>query len=369
MYPDNLIYEIAFSSLRGMNRVLAGELLGRIHSEQAFFEASSRQLGAVMGFDNKLFADDYRQKVLDEARREADFVIDNGIRPLYYTDSRYPSRLVDCDDAPLMLFTLGSADLNSGHYVSVVGTRHATRYCISFVNRLVEELASEVAGGITVVSGLAFGIDVAAHTAALKCGVPTVGVLAHGLNMIYPSQHRSVAAEMVRSGGLLMSDYRSGAPVHKGNFVARNRIVAGLCDCVVVAESAAKGGALITANIASGYHRDVFALPGRVCDRYSAGCNRLIASNTAALVQSASDVIDAMNWERKDSKPAQRELFVELSTEEQAAVDYITTRGEAQANELAMSLNMSVGRVMSMLIDMEFKGVLLAYPGGKYRLT
>lgn len=364
---DALTYKIAFASLRGINRVMAEELLARVGSERAFFDATRRQLASAMGFDNNLFDDDYRAKVVDEALRETDFIGANGIRPLYYTDKDYPVRLAECDDAPLMLFTLGSADFNSLHFISVVGTRHATPYGIDFVNHLVADLASTVAGGVAIVSGLAFGIDVAAHSAALKCGVPTIAVLAHGLNMIYPAQHRSVAVEMVRSGGALVSDYHSGAPVHKGNFVARNRIVAGLCDCLVVAESAVKGGALITANIASGYNRDVFALPGRSSDRYSAGCNRLIASNVAALVENASDVIAAMNWEIRETGPSQQSLFVELSAQEQAVMDILARQGEASLNTLAIGLDMNAGRLMSLLIDMEFKGLIMAYPGGKYR--
>lgn len=366
---DTLIYKMAFASLRGMNRALAGELLARTGSERAFFEMSERQLGAVMGFGNRLFGEPYRSAVLEQARRESDFVEASGIRALYFDDDDFPVRLADCDDAPLLLYTLGGCDLNRGHMVAVVGTRHATPYGIDFVNRLVADLSQRLAEPLTVVSGLALGIDAAAHAASLKCGVPTVGVLGHGLNMIYPAQHRSLAADMVRSGGMLVSEYRSTDAVFKGNFVARNRIVAGLCDCIVVAESARKGGALITANIASGYNRDVFALPGRTSDRYSEGCNKLIASNVAALVRDADDVARAMNWTLREQTASQRLLFPELTEEERAVVEYLTRHGEARLNQLTVAMNQGVGRMMSLLIDMEFKGLLLAYPGGKYRLA
>lgn len=366
---DMLTYRIAFASLRGINRVMAEQILARCGDERNFFESGERQLDSMMGFKSKLFDEDYRRKLVERAKKETEFIFDNNIKPLYFGDDDYPYRLGDADDAPLMLFSLGKADLNRGRMIGIVGTRHATPYGIDFVNRLVADLASEMTESLTVVSGLAFGIDATAHQAALKSSVPTVGVLAHGLNTIYPAQHRQLAADMVRGNGLLVTEYASSDPIHKGNFVARNRIVAGLCDCIVVAESASKGGALITAGLASDYNRDVFALPGRISDRYSAGCNGLISRNVAALVSDASDILKAMNWPVKTEEPEQLTLFDNLSSEEQAVVDFLTVNGEGQLNQLSIALNLNVGRMMSLLIDMEFKGLLLAYPGGKYRLA
>ena len=371
MTPDQDInvYRTAFASLKGINPVLAREFLQRTGSEQNFFSATERQLSAVMGFSNRIFDDRYRGELLEKARRETGFISASGIRALYFTDADYPQRLNDVEDAPLMLYALGSADLNCGLMVSVVGTRHATPYGLDFVGRLVADLKEKCAENVTVISGLAFGIDAAAHCAALKQGLPTIGVLAHGLNMIYPSQHRAMAAEMVRNNGLLITEYRSDAPVHKGNFIARNRIVASLCDALVVAESARKGGALITARLASGYNRDVFALPGRTSDRYSQGCNRLIACHTADLIQNADDLIDAMGWPRRKNGPEQPTLFRELSPEEQTVMECLTSRGEAHLTTLTMALGAPVSKVMGLLIDMEFKGLVTAYPGGNYRLA
>lgn len=239
---------------------------------------------------------------------------------------------------------------------------------MDFVERFINELATLLPEKPVIVSGLAYGIDICAHKAALKCGLPTVGVLAHGLNTLYPSQHRSVAVEMVRNQGMLLTDYRSSTPVHKGNFLARNRIVAGLSDALVVVESASKGGALVTARLASGYNRDVFALPGRISDRYSAGCNSLIASHMAALVTSASDFCSQMRWPVAEADDAMPSLFPEVTPEEEAVMAVLTARGEATLADLSSRIDLPVARLMSMLIDMEFRALIISIPGGRYRL-
>lgn len=363
-----LVYRIAFASLKGINRTLAQEILSRIGDEEMFFSATERQLSSVLGFNNRLMSQDYRNEVLERAKREEQFILSNNVTPLYYSDEDYPCRLADCDDAPLMLYTTGKCNLNAAHVVSIVGTRHATPYGLDFTANLVEELGKNL-DDVLIVSGLAYGIDIAAHTASLRNKIPTAAVLAHGLNTIYPASHRNVAAEMAHGRGMLVTDYMSIDAVHKGNFVARNRIVAAMCDCLVVAESAQKGGALITAGIASGYNRDVLALPGRISDRYSAGCNRLIASNVAALVENAEDLMKVMRWEAKPQEGTQIEMALQLTDEEQAVIDFLTAKGEAQINQLCIALNQPIAKLMGLLIDMEFKGLVLTYPGGRYRLA
>lgn len=361
-------YQIAFASLRSMTRRLADELLSRIGGEEEFFCATESQLSALMGCRNKLFSDQYRNEILEKAKREQSFINENSIIPLYYTDGNYPKRLLECDDAPLLLYTIGNCDLNASHIVSIVGTRHATPYGIDFTMKLVENLSKKI-DSLIIVSGLAYGIDIAAHRAALHCNVPTVAVLAHGLNTIYPAAHRNSAAEIVRSRGLLISDYMSQDSLHKGNFIARNRIVAGLCDCLVVVESAEKGGALITANIAAGYNRDVMALPGRTSDPYSRGCNRLINRNVAALISDADDLINAMQWTPRADEGCQQPLPLELSADEKAIIDKLTQQGEATINQLSISLSIPMSRLMPLLIDMEFNGLIITFPGGKFRLA
>lgn len=365
---ESLKFRIAFSSLRGMTVALAREILARVGDERRFFDMSERQLSAVMGCRSRLFDHTLRSDALASGEREAGFLAAGNVKAVYFTDSDYPARLDGCDDAPAMLYTLGDTRLNGGRIVSVVGTRHATPYGLSFMRDFVSELKAQT-DDLVIVSGLAYGIDVAAHREALACGVPTVGVLAHGLTTIYPAVHRNVAADMTRNGGMLVTEYRSDAPVHKGNFLARNRIVAGLCDALVVVESARKGGALVTARIASGYDRDVFAVPGRTGDIYSQGCNRLIINNTAAMVTSASDLIDAMGWPRREDEGAQLGLPLDLSPEQKEVIDYLTLHDDAVINRMSVDLNRPVAKLMALLVDMEFSGLIMTMPGGRYRLA
>lgn len=368
MLDKELTYRIAFSLIRGNNRVIADELLSRIGSEEEFFSASSRLLEMQIGNKTKFTDDSYRHQLLDKARKEVDFINKNNISPIYFKDANYPQRLLDCDDAPLMLYTLGNCDLNSSHIISVVGTRHATHYGVEMTERIIEGLAKRL-DNIIIVSGLAYGIDIAAHRAALKNEIPTIAVLAHGLNTIYPAAHRNVAAEMVKQNGMLITDYTSTDNIHRGNFLARNRIVAGLCDCIIVAESAEKGGAIVTAGIADGYNRDVLAFPGRANDPYSQGCNRLIASGRGALITSAQDVIDVMRWTAKPEEGEQCEMFADLNEEEQIIIDFIGENPLSSINEISIGTEISISKLTSTLIDMEFKGLIVNYPGGRYDLS
>ncbi len=364
-----LISRIAFATLKGITRTLAQEIKARIDSEEAFFTATERQLAAVMGFQSKLFDRAYRDRLIAEATREADFIAAGNVRPIYYEDDDYPARLADCPDAPLMLYSAGRCDLNSSLTVGIVGTRHATPYGLEFTRNLVKELAEKTDGKVVVVSGLAFGIDIEAHNAAMREGLQTVAVLAHGLNTIYPAQHRNAAAKIALGGGMLLTDYRSCDSVHRSNFLARNRIVAGLSDCLVVAESATKGGALVTARIANDYGRDVFALPGRISDKYSSGCNSLIERNMAALITDGNRLIDAMGWPRRATEPVQASLFIELSPEEEAVAQYLREAGEGHINTMTVELGIGIGKLTGLLIEMEFKGLITPFPGGKYRPT
>ena len=367
---DTLLYRLAFAAVRGMNVTLARELLRLCGSEKEFFEMSESQLRNLTQSSASVYSAAYRAQKLREAESELRFITSHSVSTLYFTDTKFPRRLAECEDAPVMLYGSGSTDLNNCHAIGIVGTRHATSYGIDFTRRLVDDLARTVESPV-IVSGLAYGIDIAAHRAAIAAGIPTVAVMATGISTVYPADHRSTAVDMVRRGGMLLTEYTSTEAVHKGNFVARNRIVAGLCDCLVVSESAAKGGALITANLAAGYNRDVFALPGRIADKYSAGCNRIIGAGMAQLISGADDLIDSMGWTRLPSvdSPMQNSLPMPLNPSEELIVKFLENNEDASISQLTAATGMGVAKLMSTLIDMEFRGLLLSLPGARYRLS
>lgn len=352
-----------------MNRLLAEKLVELAGDVSAFFTLSQRELSDLTGWNSSLFSEVERGRALLAATNEVSFIRKNNITPLFFTDADYPQRLLECGDAPLMLYYKGSATLQAQRVVSIVGTRHATPYGRNFVETLVRDLA-DTCPDTLIVSGLAYGIDVTAHRAALRYGLPTVGVLAHGLNTIHPTQHRNTAVEMLGNGGLL-TEYTSSQAVHRGLFLARNRIVAGLADAVVVVESGTKGGSLFTATIAGDYHRDVFALPGRVGDISSMGCNNLIRQNKAALLTCADDLIEAMGWGAPRKQPSQQSLAVEqeveLTAEEQSIMQYLALNGEGQINRMSVELNTPIATLSATLVELEFKGCVVAFPGGVYR--
>ena len=365
--PTPLAYRIAFANLQGMGIDLARKLLDVVGSEEQFFAMSEKELRALTHGRSKIYRDDYRREVLQKAVQEVNFVQDNRIKAVYFTDEAYPHRLLEAPDAPAMIYTLGKCDLESKHVISVVGTRHATQYGIRFCDTLIGELAQRLPD-LVVVSGLAYGIDIAAHRAALKHGVLTVAVLPRGLNHIYPATHRNDAAAIAKHGGMLLTDYTSQDPVQKSNFLARNRIVAALSDCTVIVESAGSGGALVTASLAMSYNRDVMAVPGRCGDEFSTGCNKLIATNKAALITSADDLLAAMRWEGVTTSPQQLELFPTLTKEEQTVVDVIRNHGEIHLNTLADTLQQPVYKLMSILVELDCKRIITTLPGCRYAI-
>lgn len=364
-----LTLRIAFSSLRGMNITLGRELLRLCGSEERFFAMSESELRNLTRSSAPIYTSEYRKEALSRARAEELFVRSHSVGTLYFTDENFPQRLLECEDSPLLIYTSGNADLNHCQAIGIVGTRHATPYGNDFTRKLVKEIALRLDNPV-IISGLAYGIDIAAHRAALEAGIPTVAVMATGISKIYPAEHRASAVDIVRSGGMLLTEYHSGCAVHRNNFLERNRIVAGLSDCLIVVESAVKGGALVTARLAAEYSRDVFALSGRVSDQYSAGCNRIIASGMARLLTSADDLISDMGWTAKalPKEAAQPSLPMALNLDEELIVKFLETTDDASLSQLTAATGFPIARLMSMLIDMEFRGLLLSLPGAKYRL-
>ena len=309
---------------------------------------------------------------LARSEEEIIFCQKGGLRCLGINDEAYPQRLRNCSDAPILLFYRGSADLNAQHIVSMVGTRQITGYGKDLCQSFVRDLKSLCPDAL-VVSGLAYGVDVQCHRAALEEGLETVGVLAHGLDQIYPRHHRETAKQMLSQGGLL-TEYMSGTAIDKRNFVQRNRIVAGIADAVVVVESATRGGSLITADIALSYDRQVWAFPGRIHDTHSAGCNRLISSNCASLLTGAEDFCLAMGWSddiqhrQRLAEGVQQEFFADYSEEEQRILRALSQDDSKQINILAVETNIPMGQLSSLLFSLEMKGAVQMLVGGKYKI-
>lgn len=366
--PDELTRLMAFAAYRNINAGTASRLASLGVTPEAFFSMDARALASLTGLRPDYFADSRREEALGTARREADFISRHNIKAIYHTDNDYPRRLSECSDAPAMLYAAGDSLDGHAHSVAIVGTRHATAYGIEFTRRLVEELASAL-DSLVIISGLAYGIDIAAHKAAIAAGVPTGAILAHGLNTIYPADHRDHARRIVAEGGFLATEYRSVDHIHRGNFLARNRIVAGMADVTVVVESDLRGGAMATARIASAYNREVMAAPGRAFDPYSRGCNALIASHTAALVRDAADLIEAAGWTPRPQEGRQQCIDFELSAEQSAIIDFISANPGATVNDICTGLGIPYSRLSGTLFEMEMDDLLVSLPGGRYGIT
>lgn len=360
------LYRLAFATYRNINAEAADRFARKGISPEDFFTHDAGMLRSLTGVRQDFFNDERRKAALNSARIELDFIETNRIGTLYSDSDDFPARLNDCSDAPALLFSLGNVPVRPKHVISIVGTRHCTTYGVEFTRRLVNELA-EMLDDLVIISGLAYGIDITAHRAALDAGITTGAVLAHGLNTIYPADHRKDAQRIIKNGGFLLTEYRSDSPTHRGNFLARNRIVAGIADATIVVESDMKGGAMTTAHIASAYGRDVFALPGRVIDTYSRGCNALIASNTAAVIRDAADLTEAMRWATKTPANAQPELPL-LNTEQSRVIEFLRTNPLSTVNRMCVDLELPYATLTSILFELEMEGMLSAVPGGRYEL-
>jgi DNA processing protein len=361
---NSLLYNIALTMIPNIGSGLAQNLIAYCGSAEAVFKSPKYKLLKVPLIGEERANDILNADVMDKAKAELKFIKDYSITPLLYSDAAYPRRLRECADMPFMLYYRGSADLNADKVVGIVGTRNITGYGKEVTTKFVEELAAQ---DILVVSGLAYGVDIAAHNAALDNKLKTVGVLAHGLNQIYPSQHKPTAKKMAEQGGLL-TEYHSQVEMHPSFFPQRNRIVAGMCDAIVVIESAVKGGALITANIANSYNRDVFAIPGRIGDKYSAGCNFLIKTYKATMIESATNLLEAMNWDSAAKPKKKRQLSLNLSPEEQKIYQLLNENTELEIDRMVALSEMSSGEIAATLLEMEMSGVLVSLPGKRYKL-
>ena len=370
---QELFYVMALTRLTNFNYQQALELYKMVGSAQLLYEhrneigdiihdASPHLMTALQDWDDAMKRADFEQK----------YMYEHGIRGLVLTDEDYPQRLLECPDAPLVLYYKGNADLNQAKIISIVGTRRVTTYGQDIVRRFVSHL-KRYCPQLLIVSGLAYGVDINAHREALVNGYPTVGVLAHGLDTIYPYHHRDTAAEMLNHGGLL-TEFMTQTNADKPNFVRRNRIVAGMADSVILVESAAKGGGLITCEIAQSYNRAVFAFPGNVNAEFSKGCNNLIRDNGAGLISDAEDFIQAMGWQDEVQRQwaladgIERSLFPELSAQEQQIVCLLQETNDVQLNILSVKTGIPIGQLTALLFQLEMKGVVKPLAGGMYHL-
>lgn len=370
---QEIFYSMALTRLTNFNYQQALELYRAVGSAQLLFEhrneigdivkdASPRLMEALKDWD----------EAMKRAEAELRFMEEHRIRALTLNDDDYPQRLTECPDAPIILYYKGNADLNQAKIVSIVGTRQVTQYGQDLIRRFMSELRGLCPQAL-IVSGLAYGVDICAHREALANGYPTVGVLAHGLDQIYPYRHRETAAQMLSHGGLL-TEFMSQTNADKPNFVRRNRIVAGMADATILVESAAKGGGLITAEIAQSYARGVFAFPGNVGHPYSEGCNNLIRDNGAGLISNAQDFVKAMGWmdetlrQRANTDGIERNLFPDLTPEEQQVVSLLQQTNDLQLNIITVKTGIPIGRLTALLFQLELKGVMKPLAGGMYHL-
>jgi len=366
--PNDLLYQISLTLVPHIGPVQARLLVEHFGDAAAIFKAKKHALEKIEGIGEVRAAAIRHFNGWPEAEKEIAFIERYKIKPLFFTDKDYPERLRHCYDPPTLLYYRGSAPLNARKMIAIVGTRYKTDYGKQLAETLVRELA---AYNTTVVSGLALGIDAVAHKTALKTNLPTIGVLAHGLDKIYPAEHKTLAKEILQQDGGLLTEFRSKTAPDKHHFPARNRIVAGMCDATVVVETDIKGGSMITANLAHGYNRDVFAFPGKTTDAKSAGCNHLIRSNKAGLLTSAQDLANNLGWETQPlpAKKTQRELFTTLSDEEQTIVRLLHEKDALQIDELNTRSGLSASQVAAALLNLEMQQVLSALPGKRYRLN
>ncbi len=369
MLQNELLYQIALTSIDGVGDVLAKNLLAYCGNTKTIFETKKADLLKIAGIGEYVAGSIANSSfLLKSAEKEMRFIEENNIRTLFFTDVDYPQRLKYCNDSPVLLYYKGNANLNAERIVSVVGTREPSDYGKERVEKFIAELKGS---GILVVSGLAYGIDVLAHKFSLQNDLDTVGVVAHGLDRIYPAVHESTATKMMKQGGVL-TDFKSGTKPDAVNFPKRNRIVAGMCDALVVIESKREGGSLITATIANSYNKDVFAFPGRTTDPYSEGCNGFIKSNRAALMESAADLFYVMNWAAeekvKKSESKQIPLLIDLSPEEQKIVDAFTIKKKLHMDEISYASNFPISKVASLLLQLEFSNIIKSSPGKMYSI-
>lgn len=361
---NDLQYQIALTLIPGIGDISGKKFVQYCGSAEAIFQETRKSLEKISGMREATIEALCNPKTfLKRAEEEIAFIEKNGIRPLFFLDSDYPRRLLQCDDGPMMLYYKGAANLNANRVVAIVGTRNITDYGKENCNQLVQDLVED---NVLIVSGLAYGVDTCAHKASLKNNIPTVGVMGSGMQQIYPAANKKLASDMLAQGGII-TENMSGTQPDRENFPRRNRIIAGMADAVVVIESAMKGGSLITADLANSYNRDVFAYPGRVLDLYSQGCNYLIRTNRAHLMESVLNLRYVMRWNSANKTEKQTAIFREYTDEEKQIMDCFGSNAVVNLDDIIVKTEMPTTKIAALLLNLEFDGVLMALPGKRYQ--
>jgi len=361
----DLQYQIALTLLPGIGDISGKKFVHYCGSVEAVFKETRKSLEKITGMrEVSIEAICNPKEYLKRADEEIEFIEKNGIQPLFFLDSDYPRRLLQCDDGPMMLYYKGKANLNANRMVAIVGTRNITEYGKENCNQLVEDLRDD---NVLIVSGLAYGVDTCAHKASVKNGIPTVAVMGSGMQQIYPAPNKKLASEMIEQGGGILTECISCTLPDRENFPRRNRIIAGMADAVVVIESAMKGGSLITADLANSYSRDVFAYPGRVMDLYSQGCNYLIRTNRAHLMESVLNLRYIMRWDSETKSEKQTAMFREFSPEEKLIMDCFGSSSVVNLDDIIVKTELPTTKIAAILLTLEFDGVLMAMPGKRYQ--
>ena len=360
MKIEELLAVLRLQATKNVGDVIAKKLIHHFGCASNIFSASKNDLLQIDGIGEFIIKHLLNENYLSAAAKELNYVEKNNIALSYFLDDNYPEKLKHCIDAPILLFKDGNINLKQQKVIAIVGTRNITNYGRDFCNNLINDLKTY---NPIIVSGFAYGVDICAHKSAIKNGLQTIGVFAHGIDSVYPKTHKKHMADVLKNGGFFTEFWHDEQPLRE-NFLKRNRIVAGIASATIVIESGEKGGSLVTADIANSYNRDVFAVPGKVNDNYSKGCNNLIKNNQAHLLSSAEDVVKLLNWDiQKAEKPKQLPLFIDLNPKEQKIYDYLNTNGKQIIDVIAMDCEIPSYQLSSILMQMELKGIVKPHPG------
>jgi DNA processing protein len=365
MLSADLLYQISLTFVNGIGPVQSKLLIEHFNTAEGIFKAKKKELSAIEGIGEIKASQLKSFTEFNKAEEEIKFIEKHHVQPLFITDKQYPQKLLNCYDAPILLYYKGNADVNNQKSLSIIGTRNNTDYGRRIAEELIENLKEYQ---VTIYSGLAFGIDAIAHKSALKNNLETVGVLAHGLKSIYPHQHNTLAKEMLQQGGLL-TEFSKDTKADKHNFPRRNRIVAGISDATIVIETDVKGGSMITAELAFNYNKDLFAVPGRISDAKSSGCLKLIHQNKAILLSNAQQIVENLGWaQKKIKKQQQRILFVDLTKDEQIIVDILKQKDQVSIDEIFLQSKLNSSAIAATLLNLELQNIILSLPGKMYQL-